>query len=198
MGVGPIRKRIAALDFRPHAVLAQVSLGCSPLPGKYPTVTDQVATNPQAEACFIVRLACLIHAASVHSEPGSNSPLESCMSKLNSREGEQRAIERYCKVSQNSSPAVRPGERELTHWHIQKILKPLVGGFRSLTASTRFSKNGRRRTLPRHRECSRAEALDQVKSHVRRSRRFSFRREAVESFSLVLEAPGLAQALQVP
>ena len=27
---------------------------------------------------LLVRLACLNHAASVHSEPGSNSPKESC------------------------------------------------------------------------------------------------------------------------
>ena len=34
-------------------------------------------TNPFAAIpCEIARLACLIHAASVHSEPGSNSPKE--------------------------------------------------------------------------------------------------------------------------
>ncbi len=33
----------------------------------------------QPEGCFRARLACIRHAASVHSEPGSNSPVESCM-----------------------------------------------------------------------------------------------------------------------
>ena len=40
-------------------------------------------TNPFAAiSCEIARLACLIHAASVHSEPGSNSPKELGFVKL--------------------------------------------------------------------------------------------------------------------
>ena len=61
---------------RDHGVLIQVSLGYPPLPGMYPRVTHPFATRPSLY-CYInnpVRLACLIHAASVRSEPESNSP----------------------------------------------------------------------------------------------------------------------------
>ena len=40
------------------------------LGANYSRVTNPFAAIP----CGIARLACLIHAASVHSEPGSNSP----------------------------------------------------------------------------------------------------------------------------
>ena len=76
IGRGPIRKRLAPLVSRPHEVLIQVSLGYPPLPGMYPRVTHPFATRPSLY-CYIndpVRLACLIHAASVRSEPESNSP----------------------------------------------------------------------------------------------------------------------------
>ena len=46
-------------------------MGCPPLPGKFPTCYAPVCRYPLAG---IARLACLIHAASVRSEPGSNSP----------------------------------------------------------------------------------------------------------------------------
>ena len=39
----------------------------------YPRVTNQFATVVCTEAQTTVRLACLIHAASVHPEPRSNS-----------------------------------------------------------------------------------------------------------------------------
>ena len=46
-------------------------------------VTHVLLTRPplylQPEGRFRARLACIRHAASVHSEPGSNSPVESCM-----------------------------------------------------------------------------------------------------------------------
>ena len=42
----------------------------------YSRVTHPCATDPRSKLRFTVRLACLIHAASVHSEPGSNSPLQ--------------------------------------------------------------------------------------------------------------------------
>ena len=40
------------------------------------SITHPCATNPPSKLGFIVRLACVKHAASVHSEPGSNSPLK--------------------------------------------------------------------------------------------------------------------------
>ena len=54
-----------------HEVLARLSPGCPPLWGRFPTRYAPVCRYPLAG---IARLACLIHAASVRSEPGSNSP----------------------------------------------------------------------------------------------------------------------------
>ena len=68
--------RSPSLISRSHAVLIQVSLGYPPLPGMYPRVTHPFATR-HCLYCYSqcpVRLACLIHAASVRSEPESNSP----------------------------------------------------------------------------------------------------------------------------
>ena len=44
----------------------------------YSRVTHPFAAIP----CGIARLACLIHAASVHSEPGSNSPNKTWLQNL--------------------------------------------------------------------------------------------------------------------
>src|SRR5690606_801613 len=65
--------RLSALARRPHAVLATVSSGYPPLKGRSPRVTHPFATKAGAEAPTSVRLACVRHAASVRSEPGSNS-----------------------------------------------------------------------------------------------------------------------------
>ena len=54
---------------RHHPVLAQISLCYSEPLGRFPRVTHPCATNPEG----FVRLACVRHAASVRSEPGSNS-----------------------------------------------------------------------------------------------------------------------------
>jgi hypothetical protein len=63
------------LDVEPlhYAVLAQVSLGYSPPEGRLPTrySPGRHSTHPRRD--FRVRLACVRHAASVDSEPGSNS-----------------------------------------------------------------------------------------------------------------------------
>ena len=62
-----------AVSFHPstYEVLANVSVSCPSPEGKFSRVTHPFAT----EACTSVRLACVRHAASVHPEPGSNSPL---------------------------------------------------------------------------------------------------------------------------
>ena len=57
---------------RTYAVLARVSPGCPPLRGRFPRITHPSATL-LAPKDFRVRLACVRHAASVQSEPGSNS-----------------------------------------------------------------------------------------------------------------------------
>src|SRR5829696_1819310 len=61
-----------------YPVLAQVSLGYPELKGTFPRVTHPSATHP--ERC--VRLACVRPAASVRSEPGSNSQVSRCSSSI--------------------------------------------------------------------------------------------------------------------
>jgi hypothetical protein len=58
-----------------HPVLAAVSRGCPGAQGRYPRVTHPCATRCHPEGCHPVRLACVKRAASVRSEPGSNSQL---------------------------------------------------------------------------------------------------------------------------
>lgn len=69
-------------DLRSYAVLARVSPGCSPLPGRLPTCYSPVRRSTRSRSPFRARLACVRHAASVHSEPGSNSPVESLSIRL--------------------------------------------------------------------------------------------------------------------
>jgi hypothetical protein len=57
------------LDRSHYPVLAQVSLSYSEPKGRFPRVTHPCATSPEGP----VRLACVRHAASVRSEPESNS-----------------------------------------------------------------------------------------------------------------------------
>jgi hypothetical protein len=60
---------------RHHPVLAAVSRGCPGARGRFPRVTHPSATRCRAETLHPVRLACVRRAASVRSEPGSNSQL---------------------------------------------------------------------------------------------------------------------------
>jgi hypothetical protein len=82
IGRGPLPSRPASRqDFGPsceghHPVLAAVSRGCPRARGRFPRVTHPSATVPRAEAPRTVRLACVRRAASVRSEPGSNSQLD--------------------------------------------------------------------------------------------------------------------------
>jgi hypothetical protein len=65
-------------DASPHSygVLIQVSLGYSPLKGRLRTCSAPVCRSPPGIATRAApRLACIKPAASVHPEPGSNSPL---------------------------------------------------------------------------------------------------------------------------
>ena len=56
-----------------YAVLAKVSLSYPPLKGRLP-----MYYSPVRDCCpkTAVSLACIRHAASVHPEPGSNSPFD--------------------------------------------------------------------------------------------------------------------------
>ena len=59
-----------------HAVLAAVSRCYSPLRGRSPTRYSPVRRSTWGLPPFRARLACVRHAASVDSEPGSNSPVK--------------------------------------------------------------------------------------------------------------------------
>ena len=69
IGRRPLLKRLATLILRPYAALPHLSMGYSPLEGKFLRITHPFATC----SCEPVRLACLRHTASIHPEPGSNS-----------------------------------------------------------------------------------------------------------------------------
>ena len=71
----PLPKRIAPLTRRCYAVLAKVSLSYPPLQGRLVTCYSPVRHCTHGLLHFLVRLACVRHAASVESEPGSNSRL---------------------------------------------------------------------------------------------------------------------------
>ena len=59
-----------------HAVLALLSEGYPPLKGRSPTRYSPVCHSTHPLRDFRVRLACVRHAASVDSEPGSNSQVK--------------------------------------------------------------------------------------------------------------------------
>ena len=61
---------------RYYAVLAKVSLSYPPLQGRLVTCYSPVRHFTHGLLHFLVRLACVRHAASVDSEPGSNSRLK--------------------------------------------------------------------------------------------------------------------------
>ena len=75
------RGRLWSLRPRPtrcHPVLARLSAGYPRFEGRLPTRYSPVRhfTIPEQARGVLVRLACVKHAASVHSEPGSNSPVK--------------------------------------------------------------------------------------------------------------------------
>ena len=68
-----------AFPLRAYAVLAQLSLRYPPFPGTFRYITHPFATRHQGCPRAAVRLACVKHAASVQSEPGSNSSVQSLL-----------------------------------------------------------------------------------------------------------------------
>ena len=72
----PVPNRINPLIRRSHAVLATLSNSYPSVWGPFPRVTQPSAARHQNSKLFHVtaRLACIRHAASIHPEPGSNSP----------------------------------------------------------------------------------------------------------------------------
>ena len=73
---GPIPGRPKAFPNRTYAVLAAVSSGYSTPQGKSPRVTHPCASLHRPEDRLPLRLACVRPAASVRSEPGSNSQVD--------------------------------------------------------------------------------------------------------------------------
>jgi hypothetical protein len=65
---------------RRHAVLALLSERYSPPKGRLPTCYSPVRRFTHPRKGFLARLACVKRAASVRSEPGSNSPIKSSVS----------------------------------------------------------------------------------------------------------------------
>src|SRR6185295_12145229 len=61
---------------RSYAVLANLSASYSPPLGRFRSITHPFAARRQDCSRVTARLACVRHAASVQSEPGSNSSLE--------------------------------------------------------------------------------------------------------------------------
>ena len=77
-----------------HAVLASLSGRYPPLEGRSPTCYSPVCHSTDPLRDFRVRLACVRHAASVDSEPGSNSHVKcavSVSSRGSRRDPNQRA-----------------------------------------------------------------------------------------------------------
>ncbi len=73
-----------------YAVLARLSAGCPPLEGRLPTCYSPVRHFNNPRRGVLVRLACVKHAASVRSEPGSNSPLGKTMEQTRDRSRKAR------------------------------------------------------------------------------------------------------------
>src|SRR6202008_4071378 len=61
---------------RSYAVLIRLSPGYPPLQDTFRCITHPFATRHQGCPRAAVRLACVRHAASVQSEPGSNSSVQ--------------------------------------------------------------------------------------------------------------------------
>ena len=95
---GPLRPRA-------HAVLAPVSRGYPPLEGRSPTCYSPVRHCTHPRRGFLVRLACVRRAASVDSEPGSNSR----RMLLSPLQATRRATAgRFCRVSPIQSSTRNP------------------------------------------------------------------------------------------
>ena len=62
-----------------YPVLGHLSVGYPELKGRLPTRYSPVRQCTCSRRNFLLRLACVKHAASVRPEPGSNSPLYVCL-----------------------------------------------------------------------------------------------------------------------
>ena len=114
---------------RSYAVLARVSPGCPPLPGRFPRITHPSATLLSPKA-FRVRLACVRHAASVQSEPGSNSSVQFIRLSRNSQFLAQQTLLPKCS-------SIFSGHRPDTSEHPHKLSKQIVKELRQRICAAR-------------------------------------------------------------
>ena len=80
---------------RQHRALIQLSLGYSRVEGRLDTRYSPVRRSPPEKASFLSaapRLACVKPVASVHPEPGSNSPLYNFIFSMNHRNNATKHI----------------------------------------------------------------------------------------------------------
>ena len=121
---------------RCYAVLAPVSRGYPPLEGRLVTCYSPGRHFTHGLLHFLVRLACVRHAASVDSEPGSNSRLKPVIcSERTNRPSARRLTALFCEYVQTFSPNIsiqRPAgteapARRLHHnWHVQPFVKDRI------------------------------------------------------------------------
>jgi hypothetical protein len=129
-----------------YAVLAQVSLSYSPLGGRLFTCYSPVRHCTQVLLPFLVRLACVRHAASVDSEPGSNSRLILVCSTQSGRRsdwsGVPRSLEKDRRVinSENDSTKVRVISRLARSTMLSKILTAFALGEQFWIKDQRWAK----------------------------------------------------------
>ena len=91
-----------------YSVLASLSRSYPKSRGRLPTRYSPVRHSTYSRKSFRVRLACVRHAASVHSEPESNSPVELCSINLNNFSDSLFNCQRPCRVSEGSLYSNRP------------------------------------------------------------------------------------------
>ena len=87
-----------------HAVLASLSERYPPLEGRSPTRYSPVCHSTHGLLHFRVRLACVRHAASVDSEPGSNSHVKCAGCDRSKRPAHAFALQRSQHNSYNARP----------------------------------------------------------------------------------------------
>ena len=113
-----------------YAVLAKVSLSYPPLKGRLVTCYSPVRHFTQGLLPFLVRLACVRHAASVDSEPGSNSRLKpDCFPSSTEADSVQR--HRTLENARcNYVRMIKPNLIDSHNWHVQPNCQRSLRAFR--------------------------------------------------------------------
>ena len=118
-----------------YAVLASVSRSYSPLEGRLVTCYSPVRRFTQVLLPFLARLACVRHAASVDSEPGSNSRLKPDVVSLRRRSNGDRPFP-HSPVSRQGVQGtllvrmIKPNLIHSHNWHVQPNCQRSVRAFR--------------------------------------------------------------------